>query len=164
MLDNAPARAKQVHSPADRRLTRMRFLSQWLDNAIVLPGGYRIGLDPLMGLLPGIGDFLAGTLSVWLIYDAARLGIATPTLARMALNVIIDTCAGSVPIVGDVMDAVWKSNARNMRLVEAEYRTGQAGRSLAQIGLTFLLILVVVYAVLFFALYLAVKTVLLLFR
>ncbi len=150
-------RAQRIEAPIDRRLARMRFLSRLLDNAISLPGGYRIGLDPLMGLLPVAGDFLAGTLSLWLIYDAARLGVSKRTLGRMGLNVLLDSTVGSVPVVGDVMDALWKSNARNMRLVESEYKPGQKGRSFAQIGLTFLLIIVSIYGALLAAAYFVVK-------
>ena len=154
----------RILSSAERRLARMRFLSRLLDTAILLPGGYRIGLDPVIGLVPGVGDFLGGTLSVWLIYDAARLGISKRTLVRMAINVIFDTAAGSVPVVGDVLDAVWKSNARNMRLVEAEYRPGQGERSFARIGLTILTILFATYAAFFTALYFIFKAVLSLFH
>jgi hypothetical protein len=150
-------RAPRIVPRTDRRLARMRFLSRLLDNAILLPGGYRIGLDPLMGLLPGVGDLLGGTLSLWLIYDAARLGVSKRTLARMGLNVLLDTTVGSVPVVGDVMDALWKANARNMCLVEGEYQPGQKGRSFAQIGLTFILIVLLIYAVLLGAVYLVIK-------
>src|SRR5690242_19595972 len=157
VLAEPSERAQRIVPPANRRLARMRFLSRLLDNAILLPGGYRIGLDPLMGLLPGVGDFLGGTLSLWLIYDAARLGMSKRTLARMGLNVLLDTTVGSVPVVGDVMDALWKSNARNMRLVEGEYRPGQKGRSFAQIGLTFLVLVLSIYAALLGAVYLVLK-------
>ena len=162
-LENNAERAQRINTPADRRLVRMRFLSRLLDNAILLPGGYRIGLDPIIGLLPAVGDFVAGTLSVWLIYDAARLGVSKRTLARMGINVLLDTAVGSVPVVGDVMDAVWKANARNMKLVEAEYKPDQKGRSLAQIGLSFLAILVVIYGALLGSLYFVLKTILSLF-
>jgi hypothetical protein len=157
-------RPDRVSTPAERRLARMRFLSRLLDTAILLPGGYRIGLDPLIGLLPGLGDFIGGTLSVWLIYDAARLGISKRTLVRMAINVLFDTAAGSVPVVGDVLDAVWKSNARNMRLVEAEYKAGQNERSFARIGLSIVLVLFATYAALFAALYFVFKALLSLFH
>jgi len=160
----APAeRAQRIVAPLDRRLARMRFLSRLLDNAILLPGGYRIGLDPLMGLVPVAGDFVAGTLSLWLVYEAARLGVSKRTLARMGLNVLLDSTVGSVPVVGDVMDALWKSNARNMRLVEAEYKPGQRGRSFAQIGLTFLVVAVSIYATLLAAAYFVLKALISLF-
>jgi hypothetical protein len=154
----------QISSRAERRLARMRLLSRLLDTAILLPGGYRIGLDPIIGLLPGFGDFVGGTLSVWLIYDAARLGISKRTLTRMAINVIFDTAAGSVPVIGDVLDAVWKSNARNMRLVEAEYKPGQGERSFARIGLAMLLILFATYGAFIAAAYYVIKAVLALFH
>jgi hypothetical protein len=131
----------------------MRFLSRLLDNAILLPGGYRIGFDPLIGLLPGAGDFLAGTLSVLLIYDAARLGISKRSLVRMALNVLFDSAVGTVPVVGDVFDAAWKANARNMRLVEMEYHPAMKERSFRGIALFLGIVLVSCYLVLGLAIY-----------
>jgi hypothetical protein len=162
-LEMAGERAQRINHPADRRLARMRFLSQLLDNAIALPGGYRIGLDPIIGLIPAVGDFLSATLSVWLIYDAARLGISRRTLALMGFNVLLDSTVGSVPVVGDVMDAFWKSNARNMRLVEAEYHPAMKPRSFGRIGLTLLLVLVSMYGVIFAALYFVIRGFLVLF-
>jgi hypothetical protein len=158
-----PQRIVEPVEPIDSRLVRMRFLSRLLDNAILLPGGYRIGLDPLIGLVPGVGDFLAGTLSLWLVYDAARLGTSKRTLARMGVNVLLDSTVGSVPVVGDVMDALWKSNARNMRLVEGEYKPGQKGRSFARIGLTFVVFVLSIYAVMLGSVYLALKALISLF-
>jgi hypothetical protein len=151
------ARPTRLDPPKNRRLDRMRFLSRLLDNSIVLPGGYRIGLDPLIGLVPAVGDFFAATLSVWLIYDAARLGVSKKLLARMGLNVLVETGLGAVPVVGDVFDAVWKANARNMLLVETEYNPGMRPRSFRGIAITMALVLVAVWSVLFFALYLVVR-------
>ncbi|MGV3774820.1 MAG: DUF4112 domain-containing protein, partial [Verrucomicrobiales bacterium] len=70
------ARAERIELPASNRLKRMRFLSRMLDNSILLPGGYRIGLDPIIGLIPGIGDVIATSFSLWLVYEAALMGIA----------------------------------------------------------------------------------------
>ena len=141
----------------------MRFLSRLLDNSILLPGGYRIGLDPLIGLIPAIGDFFASTLSIWLIYDAARLGISKRILARMTLNVLVESLFGAVPIFGDVVDAVWKANARNMLLVEKEYRPGTRERSASGIVLTIALVLIVIWGTVLGALYLVLRGVLSLF-
>jgi len=162
-IEALPTRPERIVEPTNSRLARMRFLSRLLDNAILLPGGYRIGLDPLMGLVPGVGDFLGGTLSLWMIYDAARLGISKRTLARMGLNVLLDSTVGAVPVVGDVMDALWKSNARNMRLVEAEYQPGQKGRTFVRIGFTFLVIVLSIYAAMLGSVYLALKGLIALF-
>lgn len=93
-----------------------------MDQCLVLPGGFRIGLDPLCGLLPGIGDSLGAMVSCYLVYQAARLGLPKRVLARMLGNVVLEAAAGTLPILGDLFDAVWKANMRNLRLVQIHYR------------------------------------------
>jgi hypothetical protein len=148
------ARPERMEPPRNPRLARMRFLSRLLDNSIMLPGGYRIGLDPIIGLIPLLGDFLASTLSFWLIYDAARLGIRKRVLARMAGNVLVETLFGAVPVLGDLADAAWKANARNMRLVELHYSPGNRERSFASMAAAFLLALLMFWALLLGGMYL----------
>jgi hypothetical protein len=99
----------------------MRFLSKLLDNSILLPGGYRIGIDPLLGLVPGIGDALTSFLSLWIVWEGALLGLPLSVLVRMLLNILVDTLGGSVPVLGDLFDALWKANAMNMILAEKHY-------------------------------------------
>jgi hypothetical protein len=169
-MDRLPTRSartdrlERIQYPVSSRLARMRALSRLMDNSITLPGGYRIGIDPLLGLLPGIGDFLASTLSLWLIYDAARLGIQKRILMRMVVNVLFDTLTGSIPVLGDIVDATWKANARNMRLVEMNYGPATRERPLAKLIGVFLLAAVCIYGALFTVLYLIVQAVLSLFR
>src|SRR5688500_6453587 len=110
-------RPQKLEIPTDPRLAGMRQLSRFLDTSILLPGGYRIGVDPLIGLVPGVGDVIASALSFWLIYDAARLGLSRLVLTRMVGNVLIESLVGTIPLLGDLFDAAWKANARNMRLV-----------------------------------------------
>jgi hypothetical protein len=112
---------ERIEYPVNKRLARMRALSRLLDTAIRLPGGFRIGIDPIIGLVPVLGDVIASGLSVWLVYDATRLGIPKRVLTRMVLNVMIEAAIGAVPVIGDFIDAAWKANARNMKLVEASY-------------------------------------------
>jgi hypothetical protein len=126
-----------VRLPESPRLKRMRLLSRLLDNSIVLPGGYRIGIDPLLGLIPAVGDAIGAALSLWIVYDAALLGTPKRILARMVGNVLVETLAGSIPAVGDLFDAVWKANARNMRLVELHYAGGRPERDPKKILLIF---------------------------
>ena len=121
--------AARIDYPPNARLERMRKLSRFLDNSILLPGGYRIGMDPLIGLVPAAGDLIAAGLSFWLIWDAALLGVPKRVLGRMVLNVVVEMLVGSVPGLGDVFDAAWKSNARNLRLVEASYSPALKPRS-----------------------------------
>ncbi|WP_276271158.1 DUF4112 domain-containing protein [Haloarcula litorea] len=110
--------------PADadeRAVERIRVVATVLDDGIELPGlGFRVGLDPLVGLLPVAGDLLTALCSLYVVVEAYRLGVSTPTLARMCLNILLDLFAGSVPLVGDAFDAVWKANVRNVDLAVAE--------------------------------------------
>ncbi|MDX1539647.1 DUF4112 domain-containing protein [Arsukibacterium sp.] len=101
--------------------TKSRFtqrLAWFLDESIPLPGGYRIGLDGLIGLIPGIGDFITGLLSSAIIYKAHQLGVPRMILGKMIINLMIDTVVGAIPIAGDLFDFVWKSNRRNVALLE----------------------------------------------
>jgi len=102
------------------KLRRVRRLSYILDNAIPIPGtSYRIGIDPLLGLLPGGGDILGSGFSAYIVLEAALLGLPRETLVRMALNIVLETLAGTVPVVGDFFDATWKANVKNIALLEA---------------------------------------------
>jgi hypothetical protein len=85
-----------------------------------LPGtNARIGLDPILGLLPGVGDFLAAVLSSYVVIAAARLGAPRPVLARMLMNLGVDTLVGVVPLLGDLFDVGWKANMRNAALLDS---------------------------------------------
>ena len=93
-------------------------LAWWLDSAILVPGTrFRIGLDALIGLVPGIGDLVGTALSAYIVAAAAKRGLPTTVLLRMALNVAVEAVVGAVPIIGDLFDAVWKANQRNMGLM-----------------------------------------------
>lgn len=132
----------------------MRALSRLLDTAITLPGGFRIGIDPIIGLVPGIGDLIASSLSVWLIYDAARMGVSKRALAKMIGNVMIEAAIGAVPLLGDIIDAVWKANVRNMRLVEREFSPHLKERSVGKLVGFLGGMLLLVYGSLFLGFYL----------
>lgn len=102
----------------DETLTRVRNLARLLDSSIALPGGYRIGLDGLIGLVPGIGDAAAASISAYIVIQAARLGASTTTLIRMMGNILLELLVGIVPVLGDLFDFVWKANNRNVALLE----------------------------------------------
>ncbi|NEO36572.1 MAG: DUF4112 domain-containing protein [Moorea sp. SIOASIH] len=102
-------------------LKRVRRVSYLLDNAIPIPGtGYRIGLDPIIGLLPGGGDVLGTIISSYIVVEAARLGVSRSTLVEMVLNILLETVSGSIPVLGDLVDAAWKANVKNVELLEKE--------------------------------------------
>ncbi len=97
-----------------------RFVARLLDEAVEIPGtSWRIGIDPIVGLVPGIGDAIGALLSGWIVLVGIRLGAPASVVARMALNVAIDTLVGAIPIGGDLFDFAWKSNMKNVRLIEA---------------------------------------------
>ena len=103
----------------EARLRSVRALARLLDEAVRIPGtGIRVGLDAVLGLVPGIGDALGAGLSGWVIVVAARLGAPPSIIARMAGNAALDALAGSVPLLGDLFDIGWRANARNVALLE----------------------------------------------
>jgi len=116
-------------------LRRVRVVATVLDDAIRIPGtNIRFGLDPVIGLVPGLGDLLGGAASAYIILEAARAGASASILVRMAANVGIDTLIGALPVIGDLFDFAWKSNARNVRLlarhVDAPIETRRASTAL----------------------------------
>jgi hypothetical protein len=101
------------------RTKRVRVLAKLLDNAITIPGtSWKIGFDPLVGLIPGIGDLIGAVMSGYIILEAVRADASGFMLARMLTNVGIDTLLGAIPGLGDVFDAAWKSNSMNVALLE----------------------------------------------
>lgn len=100
------------------RLRRLRSLAWFLDNSIPLPGGWRIGVDALVGLIPGIGDAVGAVVSAYIINAARELGAPRSVLLRMSWNVMVDTILGSIPFAGDIFDAAYKSNMKNLALLE----------------------------------------------
>jgi hypothetical protein len=100
-------------------LQRVRLLARLLDNQFSIPGtSVRLGWDSIIGLVPGIGDAVTTALSAYIVYLAYQLNVPKSLLRQMILNVAIDFSMGAIPVVGDVMDVAWKSNARNVRLLE----------------------------------------------
>ncbi len=94
-------------------------LAWLLDSSIRVPGTqFRIGLDGLIGLIPGLGDAAGSVVSSYIIAHAARVGVPKSTLIRMAFNVLIESLVGLVPVFGDLFDFAWKANSRNVRLLQ----------------------------------------------
>jgi hypothetical protein len=101
-------------------LRRLDRISRLLDSAFRIPGTrIRVGLDPVLGFVPGIGEAITTILSGWLILQAVRLGLPMPAILRMVGNVAVDTTLGAVPLAGDVVDIFWKANRRNMDILRA---------------------------------------------
>ena len=100
-------------------LQRLRTIATVLDDAVSVPGTrIRFGLDALLGLMPGVGDAVTGTVAAYAIVLAARLGAPPVVIARMAVNVLVDVATGTIPVLGDIFDVGWKSNRKNVQLLE----------------------------------------------
>lgn len=103
----------------DTRQSTSNALARVLDTAIRIPGtNIRLGLDAIIGLIPGVGDVASAALSSIIVLAAVRSGAPMPVIARMVGNVAIDTAIGSIPVLGDLFDVAFKSNKRNAELLE----------------------------------------------
>lgn len=101
------------------RLEGLRRLAQLLDSAFTVPGTtYRVGLDPIIGLVPGIGDLISPLFTIGILWQAYDLGVPKVAQVRMLFNVAVDACVGVIPLAGDLFDFAWKANVRNLALLE----------------------------------------------
>lgn len=106
---------------AARALERVRTVSSWMDTRYRVPGtSYRFGLDPIISLLPVVGDTASLLISVYPILEAKRAGVRRRTLAKMLANLGLDWLVGLIPLIGVIPDAWYKANTRNLKLLEKE--------------------------------------------
>ena len=97
----------------------LRSMQWWLDEAFRVPGtSMRVGWDPIVGLVPWVGDLLTAFMSCAIVLHAHRMRVPRIVQLRMLMNVAIDLLVGAIPLVGDAADAFWKSNSMNMALLE----------------------------------------------
>ncbi len=130
MVTPAPLRpAPEIGVVEHQRLERLRRLGYLLDNAIPIPGTpFRIGWESIIGLVPGVGDLVGGGFSAYIVLQAARMGVPRSLLARMGWNLLVDLAVGAVPFLGDLFDAGFKANMRNLALLEQHARQPTAAR------------------------------------
>lgn len=121
--------------PAPRRTAQedlndaLDVLSDWLDSRFAIPGtSWRIGVDSILGLIPGVGDVLSVALSFFILAAGLHYGVPRITLVRMGINVALDFVVGSIPIVGDAFDVWFKSNRRNVAMIQRARMGGSAAR------------------------------------
>jgi hypothetical protein len=104
---------------APANLDRLRRLARLFDSAFRIPGtSFRFGLDPLLGLVPGIGDLASPVLALIILWHAFAVRVPKIVLVRMVLNAGIDAAIGAIPLVGDLFDFAWKANDANLALLE----------------------------------------------
>lgn len=116
---NGDSRTDPPNTSEEAALKRARTVANALDEAFEIPViNYKVGLDPLLGLLPVSGDAASGAISLYIVAEAARMGVPPKKLLRMMANVGVDTAVGSIPVAGTLFDSVWKANMWNIELME----------------------------------------------
>ena len=114
-------------SRAASRLSRLRTIAWLVDGAFRVPGTkFRFGLNSLIGLTPAAGDAVLAAISLYIVYEARKLGVPRDLLMRMLGNIGIETAAGAVPIVGDLFDMGFKANLRNLAIIEEHLNSTSA--------------------------------------
>lgn len=110
---------QQTLAQQEQQLRPLRRLAGLLDSALPVPGTrWRIGLDGLIGLIPGIGDLAGAALSSYILMKAIRLGVPVGVVLRMLFNILLEMTLGAIPLIGDLFDFGFKANLRNIRLIE----------------------------------------------
>ena len=126
---------------AERRIGRMTHV---LDELVSVPGTpVRVGLDPIVGLIPIVGDAVAGIVGAWVIAEAARFGVPRVVVGRMVVNLVVDLAIGAIPLLGDLFDVVFRANSRNLALFRRHALDPQAstrGEQRFLLGLILLLV------------------------
>ena len=111
------------------RLAHLRRFAHWMDDGIGLPGiPLRFGLDPIIGLVPGLGDAIGAAIATWILVEAAALGASRSTLGRIVYNIAVDALAGAIPLVGDAFDVAWKANVKNVALLDRQLSDAAGAR------------------------------------
>ncbi len=126
-------------------MQRVVQLTKLMDKQFVIPGtNFRFGLDGILGLIPGLGDVSGFAVSCYLISVMAKNGASSYVIARMVLNVLIDTIIGSIPFIGDIFDFAFKSNSRNLRLMQEHFVEGRHRGSAWKLIIPIIIILLLI--------------------
>lgn len=110
---------------ARQPLTYLRAWADLLDSRFVIPGTrIRFGLDPILALIPGLGDLASPVFAVAILAQAVLQGVPRVIMVRIVANAFIDACIGAIPFLGPVGDIFWRANTRNLALLERHARPG----------------------------------------
>src|SRR4051794_38328516 len=129
------------------QLRHLETLAKLMDNQFRIPGtNFRFGLDAIIGLIPGAGDLTTFGISGFMLFIMAQNGASGAVLAKMILNVLIDTIVGSIPLLGDAFDFGFKSNTKNIKLMKEHYLEGRHKGGAWKVVLPVMLIFIVLFA------------------
>ncbi|MDX1497656.1 MAG: DUF4112 domain-containing protein [Salinisphaeraceae bacterium] len=126
---NACSRSPTSNGNAQHAAIRARLqkLARLMDDAFTLPGGVRIGLDGLIGMIPVVGDIVGALLALYIVWQARRLGVPGRLQRRMLGNIGLELLVGLVPVAGDLFDFAFKANRRNLHMIEAHLAWEESG-------------------------------------
>jgi len=111
--------SEEIDEIIEERVIRLKRLSERLDETFTIPGtDYKIGIESIIGVIPLIGDLIGGIISTYIMYSGIKIGVSPRIIAQMAANIAIDFTIGSIPIIGDIFDFIWKANKKNVELIE----------------------------------------------
>lgn len=114
----------------ENHLEILRVLSRYMDTVFEVPGlGWRFGLDPIIGLLPVVGDVVSSAVSLYILAVAQQYNIPQSTKLRMGLNIAVDYVVGAIPLLGNFFDFAWKANDLNLKLLERSIAAGARQRT-----------------------------------
>ena len=90
-----------------------------LDDSFTIPGTkMRAGLDPIIGVIPGVGDIIGGLIGIYFLWEASRQKLTADVIISMGFNILLEVIIGSIPFLGDIFDVTWKANLRNSELID----------------------------------------------
>ncbi|MES2331793.1 MAG: DUF4112 domain-containing protein [Bacteroidota bacterium] len=136
-----------MNSDQQRSLKQLAFLTKLMDSQFRIPGtDIRFGLDPLIGLIPGAGDFAGFVVSALMLSMLAKNGASGFVLARMVFNILLDALLGTIPVLGDIFDFTFKANQRNLRLLQEHYVEGRHKGGAWKLVVPVLLVLLLITA------------------
>ena len=143
---NMEQRKQNTHIPLE-----VENLSILLDSKFTFPGTkFKFGIDPLLSLIPGVGDLLSFLVSGGLIVIIARHGVSRKVVVLMTINAFIDAVAGSIPVIGGIFDFFFKANERNVAILRKHYREGKYQGSGKDVILTFVITIFILLTLLIF--------------
>ena len=111
----------------------IKFLADLMDRKFKGPFGFRFGLDGLIGLIPGLGDMLTNSVSIYILVRAFQLGVSTSILFRMGINILVENLVDIIPLLGNIFDFFWQSNSKNLDLLQDYLKKPSKATTSAQV-------------------------------
>lgn len=150
-MNKSENKYQHQHNQIRQDFELVESLSQWLDNKFLIPGtNFRFGLDPIINLIPFLGDFIGFVMSTSLVVIMSRYGVSPKVVIKMLLNVLLDTIIGAIPVLGKFGDFFYKANEKNFKLLKDHYFEGKNNGS----GIGIIITILSVFFLLIFLIFL----------